>query len=164
MPAEAWSGAQPQLKPASICPFSEDAAAGNDTLAQLDTSKVVTSGASPDLVVTGLTGATLIVDNLYENLEDEDGFLVYNWIIDTNVPAGTNIFKPSTTDTIFVAFNNAPTETVAISRRYILRKSHIGIAKMIRKIGNKNNLVWWMPKILTNKKRMISNKVNSCIN
>ena len=64
----------------------------------LDSTDVVTSGTSPDRVVTGLTGATLIVDNLEENQEDEDGFLVYNWAIDSTVPAAVYTLYAVATD------------------------------------------------------------------
>ena len=59
----------------------------------LDTSDITTSGTSPDLVVTGLGTAEVIVDSLEENSEDDNGFLVYTWQNDPN--SGTTITEGS---------------------------------------------------------------------
>jgi len=64
--------------------------------AALDTSKVETSGSAADstLAVTGLTDATLIVADLLENTEDDQGFIRYRWSVDpdtTGVHAAENL-------------------------------------------------------------------------
>jgi flagellar hook assembly protein FlgD len=45
----------------------------------LTISDVTTTGSSPDIIVSGLTGATVLVDTLYENQEDVNGFVSWNW-------------------------------------------------------------------------------------
>ena len=47
----------------------------------LTQADVVTSGTDGNMVITGVTGATALVDTLYENDEDVEGFIAWNWDI-----------------------------------------------------------------------------------
>jgi hypothetical protein len=68
----------------------------------LKLADVITSGTAPNLVVTGLRGATQIIGNLKENSEDEDGFIVYNW----NVTPSGLIYVPASEYTIYAVAND----------------------------------------------------------
>ncbi len=49
------------------------------TNAGLTSSNIVTSGTGPNLQVTGLAGATMLTNSLYENQQDNEGFILWNW-------------------------------------------------------------------------------------
>ena len=63
----------------------------------LDAADVVTSGEAP-FTITGLTGATSLVDTLYENLEDVEGFISWNWDV---VPGSDGTYIASGDYTIY---------------------------------------------------------------
>ncbi|MFC1490537.1 FlgD immunoglobulin-like domain containing protein [Candidatus Latescibacterota bacterium] len=75
----------------------------------LTAADVTTSGVSPDLVVTGLTGATLIVSDLLENEEDVDGYITTTWT-NTDLPAGDYY--------IYAVANDGKVQTVQTSKGF----------------------------------------------
>ncbi|MBN1290577.1 MAG: hypothetical protein JXB48_01975, partial [Candidatus Latescibacteria bacterium] len=80
----------------------------------LTASNVTTSGTSPNLIVSGITGANALVDTLYENQEDIDGFVSWNWDVNPN------------TDGSYVAANSYTLYAIACDGKHFTLKKAQG--------------------------------------
>lgn len=78
----------------------------------LTSSSITTSGTSPNLVVTGLTGAIPLDDIFYENRKDGDGFLRWTWDV---TPAGTT-YIPANEYTLYVVANDGKHQSILASK------------------------------------------------
>ena len=75
----------------------------------LTISDVTTTGTAPDVVVSGLTGATALVDTLYENQEDVNGFVSWNW--DVN-PAADGSYVAANSYTLYAIASDGKNVTL----------------------------------------------------
>ena len=64
----------------------------------LTTADVTVDSTGSNITVTGLTGAIALVDTLFENQEDTDGFISWNWDID---PGTESTYIPANSYTLY---------------------------------------------------------------
>jgi len=78
----------------------------------LTLNDLYTSGTAPNVVVDSLSNATVLVDTLWENQEDVEGFIKWNWDL---TPSGTS-YVSAATYYIYAVANDGKHQSILISK------------------------------------------------